>query len=51
MSIFSEDYTLKHINELLSSEISKYRILGDLPLELQDLLDYRGSIEEKLELQ
>lgn len=44
MRLFPEDSSLKRMNEILSNEISKYRILGDLPLDYQDFLHLANRI-------
>lgn len=38
MRLLPEESSLKHINEILSSEIPQYRILGDLPLDQHDFI-------------
>ena len=44
MRLFPEDSSLKHINEILNSEIPKHRILGDLPLYQQDFIQLATRI-------
>ena len=44
MRLLPEDSSLKHINEILNSEIPQYRILGDLPLDQQDFIQLANRI-------